>query len=309
MPQEVWTSAAPTSEAAPANHLKKGDPPHTGLDLRTKKKKLPTILGSKLRMEDKPVHQNGWRTEEDVSSGIKIMPVPQPCRREVIQQVQEGKEEGREEKERAKERQHMTTPRQAYCAPITGSFHGSHKRKGKKHAGYNGSLKWGHKQSYTQNLTNVGEHGPHKKKAWGKGTEWNTKNMKNNGNCSWHTPKKQSNTLSAGGERKIAKYIENWAELGWTEEDSAGKQATVQTFRMVGRTGRNRDETAPSLWVVKFRSDIQKGREMYEETIRNNKELEQILQIKVRRDTGPKDFNEWALEAHMQHLAIEDGNK
>ena len=104
-----------------------------------------------------------------------------------------------------------------------------------------------------------------------------------------------------GGEKKTARHIENWLDLGWSEDESE-KQASVQTFRMVGRLGRSRAENNPTLWIVRYRNDTQKCRELYEETIRCRKDLEKVLLITIRRDTGPKDYNERALEAHMEPL-------
>ena len=115
-----------------------------------------------------------------------------------------------------------------------------------------------------------------------------------------HEANKHYQTKSDHDKRK-ARRVQNWAELAGADEDNGEPKVSVQLFRMVGRMGRGRQEGTPAIWIVKFRSDTQRARESYEETNRCREELEEICGIKIRRDTGPKDQTERALDAHMQY--------
>ena len=103
-------------------------------------------------------------------------------------------------------------------------------------------------------------------------------------------------------ERKTIKYIQRWIEFAYSEEAEGESKCAAQIFRRIGRAGRTREEGAPTLYVLRFRNDTQRCREAYEETIRMREDINKICNIHIRRDNGPKDINERALDDHLSYL-------
>ena len=103
-------------------------------------------------------------------------------------------------------------------------------------------------------------------------------------------------------DKKAIRYIQRWWEFAYSEEVEGESRSAAQIFRKIGRAGRIRDEGAPTLYVLRFRNDTQRCREAYEETIRTRMEINKFCGLNIRRDNGPKDINERALDEHLKHL-------
>ena len=103
-------------------------------------------------------------------------------------------------------------------------------------------------------------------------------------------------------DKKAIKYIQRWLENAYAEDAEGESKCAAQSFRKIGRAGRGRDEGAPILLDLRFRSDTQRCREAYEETIRTKEDINRICNLNNRRDTGPKDVNERTLDDHLSYL-------
>jgi hypothetical protein len=105
-----------------------------------------------------------------------------------------------------------------------------------------------------------------------------------------------------------SKYLANWAELALGDADDKftdlDPRCTAAMFKAVGRQGRPRPQQGPYIWILKMRRDTKRTRECEEDLLRLPEELQQICGVKVRKDTGPKDGLDRALEDHLQHLKL-----